>query len=251
MNAAKLFRPGEPPLLNDRWRFAVLWSAKSACTATLIWFINTLGRTAEARAYDRWPHNWRREVLQRSQGAVTLDDSWTVVRVIRDPYARAISSYRHILQHGDDADRIQEFLGRNLRPGYSFSEFLAFLENSNLATLNSHVWGQRHYLEDEIRPRRVINVSKVDLFADLNEFEVSVGMPVTDFEDLVWLKEVETPRRVKLVEFEGDISDLRLTKTFAEDGRDWPGNDAFLNDGTRRQIKTIYAADFAAYRDYL
>jgi hypothetical protein len=138
-----------------------------------------------------------------------------------------------------------------LRQGYSFLEFLSFLESSKLHTLNPHVWVQRNVVEDRIRPDRVINVSKNDLFSQLNAFEAETGMPLTDFQSLEWLKEVERPRQVNRVDFEGDVSSVKLSRVFAEDRRDWPANNAFLNDQTRRLIEKIYAVDFSSYQAFL
>jgi hypothetical protein len=244
------------PLLNPRWKFAVLWSRKSACTATLIWFINTLGRSAEARASGLRPHNWRVQVHQRSQEwrdsmQAFRRGGWKVLRVIRDPYARAISIYRHVLRDRLEADRIASFLGRDLRQGYSFTEFLSFLDSRDLQSLNPHVWTQKTALEEEVHPDRVVNISKADLFAELNTFERYLGIPVTDFETLTWLKEFETPRQVTRIAFDGDVSGVPLTRIFAEDQREWPANEAFLNDETRRMIEKIYEVDFLAYRDFL
>jgi hypothetical protein len=106
-------------------------------------------------------------------------------------------------------------------------------------------------VEDIFRPDRVINVSKVDLFSQLNALEAEIGMPLTDFEKLTWLKEVEAPRRVKRIDFEGDVSSVRLSRIFAQNGREWPANEAFLNDETRRLIEKIYEVDFSAYTDFL
>lgn len=248
--------PEELPLFNRDRKFAVLWSHKSACTATVIWFIGTLGRIEEARRFDAWPHNWRMAVFQNElqwyQAALSFDASWRVLRVIRDPFSRAISIYRLLLRHGREAPRLSAFLGRDTRrSGFSFMELLRFLAVSKLDELDAHVRPQRKSIERRLRIDRVINVSRQDLFTELNAFERSLGLPATEFDRLEWLREVETPRKVNRVDFDGDVSSVCLTPIFAEDGSDWPGNAAFLTATTRALVKQIYAVDFAAYAPYL
>ena len=248
--------PEELPLYNLDNKFAVFWSHKSACTSTVIWFTGTLGRLEEAHRFHVWPHQWRMQVYQNEpkwyQAALSFDASWRVLRVIRDPFSRAISIYRHVLFHGLDAQRLSAFLGRETRSsGFSFVEFLRFLAASKIDELNAHVRPQRKSIEPHLRIDRVINVSRQDLFTELNGFERDLGLPETDFAQLHWLHEVEQPRKVNRIDFDGDVASVRLTPIFAKNGSDWPGNDAFLTDETRQLIRQIYAADFAAYGPYL
>lgn len=246
---------GEPPLFNRARRFGVLWSPKSASATTLVWFINTLGRLEEARRLHHSPHTWRLQVYNREpqwqESVRALDQTWKMLRIIRDPYARAISSYRQALQFSLEVPRLTEFLGHPLRGGYSLIEFLDFLLASDIHRLDPHMRPQRHAMEAWRGPDRVINVSRKDLFAGLNEFEAEIGMPQTDFGKLAWIHEVEGRRRMDPIDIEGDVSAVRFSSIFAKNGGSWPVNKAFLNPQTRSRIEKAYAIDFAAYGPYL
>lgn len=250
--------PSDMPLVNARQKLALYWSPKSACTATVIWFINTLGRAAEARAYSRWPHDWRLGVFYRSPDwsrdlrAYAADGSWPTLRVIRDPYSRAISIFRQALQFGLESRNLANFLRRDVSEGYSFVEFLNFLAASNLRTIDPHMRVQRRIAEGQMRrPMTIINVSRSDLFAELNRFEAGHGLAITDFSSLPWLHEVEPKRRVNRIALTEDVSTKRFDRLSAKDGSDWPANANFLTFVTRMQIERVYAEDFAAYKDRL
>ncbi len=247
---------GELPLVNLEKRFGVFWSPKSACTSTVIWFIHTMGRAAEARRFNEWPHEWRMHVYSHEPKFLTaiaaFDATWPTLRVIRDPYQRATSIYRHVLQYRLEAERIAAFLKRDIRAGgFSFVEFLEFLAASKLDALNPHVRVQRKPLESEARVTHVVNVSRRDLFGALESFERELGLRPTGIRDNAWLKDVEGPRRTRAVDFDGDLSNVRHPPAFARDGAEWPRHKAFLTPQTRALIEKIYAIDFAAYGAYL
>ena len=135
-------RDADVPLLNIEKRFGVFWSPKSACSTVMIWYYHTIGRLEEARAFDRWPHKWRIKVLYKTPEWMEarrvfgeLDGDWTILRVIRDPYARAISIFREVLQYGLERERLREFLGRDPESGYTFLEFLDFVAGAEMLRL--------------------------------------------------------------------------------------------------------------------
>ena len=89
------------PLLFPPRGVGLIWSAKSACTTSILWYLAVAGLLKEALAYDPWPHNYRQKVLPESaryQAWLMNTDphklAW--VRVIRDPYKHAVlqNAYR-------------------------------------------------------------------------------------------------------------------------------------------------------------
>lgn len=241
------------PLIHPKHRVIVIFSAKSACTNVLIWFLTQLGHRRAARDFDRWPHQYRMDVYYHSRlyrDSLCGDfNGFKVIRVVRDPFERAASSFRHVVAH-EFADRqIDRKIGpRNLaRDGLSFSEFLSFLERINLEDCDPHYAIQRHPLEDRLKADYVINVSRENLFDRLNEVEAELKLKPTSLRDDSWVRRLRARDRPahELNDCEG-IYTRRLTREAARSGP-WPNNDALLTDDARRRIAVLYAKDIACY----
>ncbi len=250
---ARLMRVDPAPLILPKASLIVIFSAKSACSSVVIWFLNQLGHLKAARDYHVWPHQYRAEVYYNSRLYATAFrrdfSKMRVVRVVRDPFSRAVSSYRHALGFGY-ADTL---IGRTLRRrdikenGFSFAEFLDVLERIDLTQCDMHFRIQRHPLEDRLPVRHLINVSTEDLFTRLNEVEADLRLPHTDFAAMAWLQQLNEGRIAR-----GSIDDLnnvdtrRFTARAAIEGP-WAPYDAFLTPAARARIARLYAVDIAAY----
>jgi len=241
------------PLIHTPERMIVVFSPKSACTSVLIWFYHQIGHYKAARDYGSWPHNYRSEVYYRSRfyrRAFQRDLSkFSLVRVVRDPFERAVSSFRHA-QKGGFADKaIGKAIGRRdmATAGLSFSEFIDFLEKSDLKTCDPHFRIQRHPIEDHLPTAHLINASTEDLFGRLNQVEITCGLPLTDFTKLEWLRKLNpshTHTEAKVVP--ADAYTHRFTREDAASGA-WPPYAAFLNAGARERLARLYAVDVKAY----
>jgi hypothetical protein len=243
------------PLIDPRSRMVVLYSAKSACTNVLIWFLHHLGHAEAARDYHGWPHQYRDHVYYQSllyrQVATSRDlKTFTVVKVVRDPFKRVASSFRHVVRHSV----LRDGIGRKLRDtqiekhGLSFASFLDFLEATDLTRCNPHYSLQRHAIESKLRVKHLINVSKEDLFGRLNDVERDLGLPVTNLAQSPWVKKLEERHH----QDDADLGDpesvytQRLTREQALRGP-WPSYDTLLTPTARERIAKLYAADIKAY----
>ena len=256
---AKCMARRPSPLVSGPERFGVLWSGKGGSMAAVFWFLARVGQLDAAREYARNPHNYRIDVLQKSleyrQWIASCDPrelAW--LRILRDPYKRAVSSYRHVLRHGIDDAAIKEQLNISIpESGLSFAEFLEFLERVDIAKCNVHYRQQWHPLEAHVTVRRVVNIDEENLLAALDAFENELGLPPLSPQaraNLVAVLSRESRRHHKNLETSvGDQTSARMTRDEA-DGH-WPAYDAFLSDDTRRKLERIYAKDFAAYADIL
>jgi len=259
----------------------LIWSAKSACTTSIIWYFAVAGLLKEAMAYDPWPHKFRMNVLLPSASY----RSWKVVnprklawvRVIRDPYKRAVSSFRHVIRYwkSPDLNMARKQLGFDLNlESLSFDLFLSrlkavdvsrqrgrgrvveihgglekrFLSDPRDVDVNCdiHILQQVHWLESYIRPTRIINADKEPLLNALLDFR-SVPQDVRLDIDTCLSKQlhhfsVRTPNN-------SDVS--KHSFKIAETSSDWPEYSDFLNASTRQKIESIYCADFEAYGDFL
>ena len=259
-NLGRLFWKAPRPLIHPGARMVVIFSAKSACTSVVIWFLHQLGQAAAARDYSHWPHRYRSKVYYRGpvyRSAFDHDlENFAVVRVVRDPFDRTVSSFRHALRTRLADRYIPGVLHRwNVsKDGLSFDEFLDFLEHSDLTTCNTHFRIQRHPLEDELPVRHLINVSTEDLFTRLNEVETDLGLPHTDFAELQWLHQADErrtrrERRRRAGARHPDVTDPythRFTQDQAREGP-WPSYSAFLTPEARERIARLYAVDLESY----
>ncbi len=256
MNASELkaFGSSSTPLIHPEKKIMLIFSPKSACSSAVIWFFHHMGLAQEAEQYDHWPHKYRidrfysRPEVKAAARAIPLRD-FRIVRVIRDPVDRAVSSYRHALGTGYARETIRTALGIDtVTDGLSFSQFIDFLETEDLTRCNPHHRVQENPLESLVDPHRTINISKEDLFEGLRDFEIQCGLPPTDFERLTWLHEVQkrrSPVWVKTTE-EGEAKVFSM-----EEARNGPWPRLAMSDRARERLEKLYQSDIVKYSKYL
>jgi hypothetical protein len=251
----ELLRLRPPPLLDSGKKVIVLWSPKSACTASYVWFSHLAGFSDELAKHHAIPHRHRLEVYMKSdryREAIECDTrAFHVVRILRDPYSRAASIFRHALVTRF-ADRAAARAGLDFAKGVSFREFLDFLAAQRMHKADVHMRPQVHRFERHRKPDTVINISKDDMFQALNALERHMGWPVTDFQAIDWLHKLESSRRANCKPFAGENGDeIPIVRGQRARTTRFPPYGQLLTPRTRRQIETIYHDDFEAYRDYL
>ena len=230
----------------------LIWSAKSACTTSILWYFAIAGLLKEALAYDPWPHNYRQKVLPDSahyrawlMNADPRKLAW--VRVIRNPYKRAVSSFRHVLRYSHNNNSFQD-LGLDLsQDSLSFDSFLSRIESVDITNCNNHYRQQFHPLEQSIRPARVINADREPLLDALLDF-------ATPTQDVRLDLDAEISRISSFHHAHRSLNHEDFSAypfSISNVSQDWPEYESFLNDSTRRKIERIYAADFSAYSEFL
>lgn len=232
----------------DSANLAVMWSYKAACTTVIKWVLLHDGLLPEALAYNSWVHKYRLHHYQKSDRYLSRLKDFTrgkfdVVKVVRDPLDRAVSSYIHAYRTGYDDQAISQVIQRPLtrRQRFSFREFVAFLEQSDLHYCNPHHRVQvapveRHVLF-RVRPRRIIKIEQ-GLTTALSELERSLGLPATDFTDPVFSSEHHTVRASQ----DGPAADLVYFSRGA-----LPPASTFYDDDLREKVARLYGEDFRHY----
>src|SRR5437763_9167730 len=91
----ELLRLTPRPLIDAGKKVIVLWSPKSACTTTYVWFSHLAGFLDDVAKHPAgFPHRHRIEVYMKSdryRQAIESDiRDFHVVRILRDPYSRAV-----------------------------------------------------------------------------------------------------------------------------------------------------------------
>lgn len=243
-----LGRPGT--WVDPGGRFVVLCSGRAASVPVLAWCLHQAGWAAEAQA---WAGGERRAeqlraLRQRPELARAAEApaaaSLRVLRIVRDPFERAESAFRHLLATQYAHAELRAALGVELDlDGLSFDRYLDFLESEDLDRCDLRHARQRHPLEAQRPADLVLNVSRCDLLAGLNDFERLCGLPSTRFAGAAWLPARPEPLPVAAVADERPDR-LVLTRQQALRGP-WP--QGLLTPAARERLARLYAADVAAY----
>jgi hypothetical protein len=247
------------PLIHIPEGFGVFWSAKSASKAITYWFLSRQDLIEQAGNFPGRPHRFRSEVARKmphhNEWLAACDPlamDW--LRIIRNPYRRAVSSYRHALGHDYEDERLHQVMGISLADrGLAFDEFLDYLLMIDIAACNKHHAQQWHPLEAHVALRRVINLDKEDLLEGLETFEKVIGAkPLSPDAKRRMLEELarDSARYTKPLSCDPGVH-VATRFTRAQALGSWPNYDAFLTSDTRRKIEQIYAKDFQAYAAFL
>lgn len=257
------WKHGPLPLQRTHFPVAICWSAKSGCTTVLKWFLAHNGLLDEARAYSQWVHDYRQNRLFEATGYRRQCErlfkhgsgDTSIVKVIRDPATRAVSSFLHFLrcghdvEHWPDAEDLTQWksaAGIEHEPGLSFRQFLMFVTEKQLNgfPLNPHFRPQFDAQQDD----RVDAYIRLENLADgLRAVEDRVGLPHVDLSGLS-----DSDHHNPATAGHGWP---KLAAAFAADchtlgERGTPPAQAFLDPYTRMLIRTAYWTDYAAYGRY-
>ncbi len=243
-----------PPLVDKERRLVVLWSPKSACTAAYVWFASTCGFLDEVAQHES-PHHHRMQVFRTSQryrDSITADTSdFHVVRIIRDPYIRAASIFREAFV-ANYADGDAALAGLDFDNGVSFHKFLLMVERLDMENVDTHYRPQFHPFERARRPDTIVNISKSDLFVELNVLERKMNWPLTDFASLRWFHDLERARRIPPIPPAGsETYRTPIRRGDPPSQTPFPEYASLLTRDAKSRIESVYRDDFAAYRDHL
>ncbi|MBY6037691.1 sulfotransferase family protein [Fictibacillus nanhaiensis] len=115
-----------PPLYHENFPVVLFWTPKSGCTSLMKWFFYHIGHLEKALEYSPWVHKYRLEVFQANRNHPSfatniLHSKKEYIKLIRNPYKRAVSSFYAVIKN-------PHFLGMNRKhlaeSGLSFIQFL-------------------------------------------------------------------------------------------------------------------------------
>ncbi|MFK5922826.1 MAG: sulfotransferase family 2 domain-containing protein [Verrucomicrobiota bacterium] len=111
------------------------WSGKAGCTIGTMMFFRHMGLLDEAREHHPWVHNYRGEVFYERY-PVTVNDLLsrknTLIKVVRNPYTRVISSLQNKVRALGKNWRILDVLKLKSIEEITFRQFVSFLESTDL-----------------------------------------------------------------------------------------------------------------------
>lgn len=223
----------------------MLFTQKAGCTFAVKWFFEQIGVLAEATAYSNWIHDYREQVFYASKGYRPEDIAAPAMRVlkfVRNPFSRAVSSYVQANKMGYEDAKIQRFLGRPVtqEQRYSFREFVAHLGSVDLRTCNVHHRLQLHPLEENglVRPTHVVPIEQSHEL--LTKLEQELELAQTNNAKLA--SSVHHTTRSVDASFCGDerfvIPRGRVTM---------PSTGAFYDPDIERAVARLYREDFERY----
>jgi hypothetical protein len=244
-------RPSSP-LIDHQNKLLIYWSPKSACTSVYVWFSAFAGFVDEVLRSG--PHRHRTLIFNKSafcaKGLETDPDELFAVKVLRNPYDRAVSIYRHALVTGFADDDIRSAYGGKLtrEEGFSFQKFLDLVVKVGFTKSNPHYRPQTMRRDLIRKADYVINISKQDLFSELNAAVASRGMPPVDLGKINWLHSLESRRKARTQPVEGENLDFQPFDWSAARGdKPFPTYEQLLTHSAKERIREIYGIDFETY----
>jgi len=178
-------------------------------------------------------------------------ENWSYIKVVRDPVMRCISSYRHALKHGYEDSKISRVLGRPLdhRQGFSYREFIDYLERINLDRCNTHHRFQMHTLDRvDFRRTWLIDIEKCDLAKALAEidrcqgFSSSEGLTLRD-------EAISAAARRRARGVDRAYSENVWNQPLAyRDTSTWPVSQLAGSEIAASRVRKLYARDYEMIR---
>ena len=92
------------PMIDRSAKLVMAWTPRAACTLAVSIFVDHIGQLKQAQTYQGgFIHSFRQDVLGPAYAATEADledKSLFKLKIVRNPYARAVSSYNHQLMTG-------------------------------------------------------------------------------------------------------------------------------------------------------
>jgi len=242
------------PLYSESARLAVLFSPKAGCTLVVKWFFLQDGVLDEAMRYSHWPHDYREDILYArpgySEGLASIPSLGSrVVKFVRNPYDRAVSSYLHFSRLSRVAQpvpaalevltSIADRLGRDRTDGFSFREFVSFLGGIDLDAADPHFRRQIGTCERSGRlpQMRVVKIEEGE--AGIARLERELDLKSSDYGLLR-----DSRHHTTRTDVPGFFGDTR----FASERRDgMPLTTAFYDHDLAQAVHRLYFEDCARY----
>lgn len=241
-------------LVDADQKIALFWSAKSGATFSVKWFFAQKGLLEEATAYRKFVHFYRDDVYRFSQEHqdalghfLKNHHKYETIKIVRHPLKRAVSSYIHAVKYDFAYDKMSHFLGRyvNSTNGFSFREFVNYLESLDIKTCNIHFQTQVHQLErrGEIIINHIVNLE--NSIERLSKLERNLGLRQTDLHILS--RSIHHTKRTEIKGFYGD--QINTVDGFERKNNEViaPPAKNFYDADLLSRVSKIYADDFEHY----
>ena len=216
------------------------WSAKTGCTVAVKLFFRHMGLLEDALSYHLWVHEYRMKVFNL-QHHIYIEDlknpEFYKFKIVRNPYARVVSSYIHMMRH----PIMQRPLKRKLltfSADVSFRQFVKFLGKIDLSywDCDPHYSLQKKFYESEISFDRIIKLE--NLIPEIDQLNRDKNFNF-DLTGLTSDHHINKNDGIKT-----NIS----SKKWSEIADNIPNYEFFYTDELIKKVGELYKADIEAYK---
>jgi len=249
----ELYEVSKPsPVLNFNKKLALFFSAKSGCTFIVKWFFHQIDHLNAALDYNHFIHKYRMNVYLKSSQFIksqnnfinTKGKDYLKIKVVRNPFERAVSSYMHFLGMIEDN---HPSVSKNFGIGfdkfdYSFDEFLELLKNINVNKCDIHWRQQFQLIERQLKFDHIIKLenSKQELLKLENSYDLKNTI---DIDKLIFSGHHSVEKdNINKEEFCGKQAFTFKIK------KNRPSYKSFYNNELEERVRTIYKVDFDRYK---
>lgn len=242
-----LFYQHPLPLYSPEHQLALFWSAKSGCTFAVKWFLFQIGELEQALQYDSWIHNYRENIFYNKPDYKKnfrhfSPKNTRIIKVVRNPFSRAVSSYLMAVRSGYENESMSLFLNRKVdeKNGFSFEEFIDYLFTIDLRQCNIHHRIQTHPSEENgfVIPNFVIKLE--NSLEELRTCESKLGLKKANLEN--FRSSGHNTYRKKWTEYWGAVKFYRHLGS-----KMLPDTKNFYNESTLQKVSYLYRVDFKNY----
>ena len=222
-------------LLNNKFIFS--WTPKAGCTTVTKLVFGAMGILDEANAYGEWVHTYRSEVFSikyRDWVATEkqlLDDNYKKMKIVRNPYLRAVSSYlsanKKAVEHGYKVD------GKYIDT--SFFEFLNLYKNKKLVDM--HWTPQYEEIESKFVYDEIIHIENLD--NRIKEINKKYGLKLKIDSDSGHHRTQTAARQF--------VGDMKYSKLMENNDNTFPSYETFYDEKIKELVYDLYRVDFGAY----
>lgn len=230
------------PLYHKEFPLILFWSPKSGCTSLVKWFFFQNGLLEKAIKYDPWIHKYRNKVYQKQMNYTgnlirgILSAKKDTIKLVRNPYKRAISTFLHVLSYNNLIDEI----GVDVNKGLSFKQYLYKIRRIgvNINSINPHI-AQQYIGNEEYYIRNYIFLEE---FNDaIRKIEENYKLLKSPYSEITTSFHHNTDKMTVI----GEHAETVLTKQRL--GSNLPTYKSFYDKETKDLVFYLYEKDFKKY----
>lgn len=240
------------PHYHPDFPFILFWSQKSGCTTLLKWFFYQVNLLDEALTYNHWIHAYDQEIYKREPAyyeKITnslLKEEKITVKLVRNPYRRAVSQFLILASSKGNAHwaqewgKIREFFydDKNSRQGISFKQFLTYLQEAD--GYDSHFSPQYTTGEEEF----VRNYIYLEKFRNqLKRLERKYQLKDSNITKLS-----TSPHHLSsMMSTKGSFANYKITEDTFTEKNQFPTVESFYDREAIQLVNEIFSDDFNVY----